>query len=93
MLDTLPSQHEARETSDAYIRVITIFGRYRVVVGTCNHQWIVQTRRGTEWRAVGYFRTRSGLLGLWHRLNKACECESWPELERLPEFFAMEAKG
>ena len=94
MLDAVHSQLETRETSDAYSRVITIFGRHRVVVGTCKHQWIVQRAVGKgaarRWVAVGYLRTRKGLLGLWHHLHRAEACERWPELERLPEHFCKE---
>ena len=80
-----------RETSDSYQRVITLFGRHRVVVGSCNHQWIIQRAvgkgAGRRWVAIDYCRTRSRLIGLWHCLHRADNCESWPELERLPEHF------
>lgn len=94
MLDAIPNSFDHRETSDTYLRVICLFGNHRVVVGVCNHQWIIQRAvgrgAGRRWVAVGYTRTRQGLLGLWHRLHRAEACESWPELAWLPEHFGKE---
>lgn len=55
----------ARESDDAYHDVVARpSDRWRVI--TCNGgiQWIVQTRRGAEWRHVHYCRTREALLRL-----------------------------
>lgn len=91
MLDSFSSQHETRETSDTYTRVITILRRHRVIVGACNHQWIVQRAVGKgaarRWVGRDFCRTRKALLRVWHRLHRDEACERWPELERLPEHF------
>ena len=94
MLNMLPPQEETRETSDAYSHIITVFGQHRVIVGSCNHPWIVHRAIGKgaarRWVGRDFCRTRSGLLRAWHRLHRAEACERWPELERLPERFSKE---
>ena len=90
MLDA-PQSFDHRETSATYSEVICLFERHRVISSRCEIQWIVQkaekSPRGPTWRALRYFQTKPALLAFWGSLHQAYECESWHELDQLPEHF------
>jgi hypothetical protein len=57
------SPHEGnRETDDAYPCIARISDDTRVIDCKDSIQWIVQRRRGKEWRGVSYCRSRDVLI-------------------------------
>lgn len=76
-----------RETHDNYQGELFRYGIYRVAECSDGIQWLVQKRRGTEWRSLSYCTTKTGLELDWrrHTGNYA------PEIAILPERFCSTA--
>jgi len=51
-----------REKDDDYDDVVAGCDCTRVIVCKDNHQWIVQDKRGKEWRSLHYCTTRNGIF-------------------------------
>ena len=80
-----------RESADDYHRVIArLSDRWRVIVCRDAIQWIAQRRvnsgrRGGEWKAVHYCRTREALLRLCDASCKRMDPAAWASLLALPD--------
>ena len=51
-----------READDAYPTLVALEGRARVINCKDNMQWVLQRRRGEQWSAVAFCRTRDALI-------------------------------
>jgi hypothetical protein len=52
-----------REKDDSYDRIVAQLGsKHRVIVCADDHQWIVQEKRGKEWRGLYFCTSREGVL-------------------------------
>lgn len=66
---TIRTDH--RESSDNYRGEIIRDDRWRIVIGSCNWQWVLQRRKdaeggpGARWLGCHFCRTRSALTRLW----------------------------
>ena len=56
-----------RETHDKYQGELFRYGNYRAAECSDAVQWLIQKRRGTEWRSISYCTTKSGLELDWRR--------------------------
>jgi hypothetical protein len=73
-----------REKDDDYDNVIAQLGpKHRVIICADDHQWIVQEKRGKEWRSNHYCTSRDGVL------RRVKDLPGWKSLTLLPERFQM----
>ena len=67
--DPFPSSHldpnDRHETSDKYANEIFRMGRWRLAMCVDGIQWLIQKRRGAEWRSHAYCASRNGLELDW----------------------------
>ena len=67
------------ECADTYAGEVFRKGRLRVVICKQNLQWIVQRQKegaGARWKALGYCRTREGLVRVWATSEGVCAPET-----------------
>jgi hypothetical protein len=82
-----------RERDDGYRSVVArLNSGWRVIVCADHLQWIVQRAcagraRTTEWRAVGFYRTRNALTAACARLCGHCDPAAMAMLAALPDAF------
>ena len=77
-----------RERDDHYSRVIVnLNSNWRVIVCKDGIQWILQSRRGAEWRGRSYHTSRDSLSRVVRQVSgHLCE-GSLEALDALPEIF------
>jgi hypothetical protein len=72
-----------REKDNNYDRIITRLGAgHRVIACADDSQWIVQEKKGKEWRSKHYCTSRDGVL------RRVEGLPGWETLAALPERFA-----
>jgi len=68
---TVRTNGDRRESSDDFRGEIIRSGRWRVIEGACQWQWVLQrlaragSPDGGRWEGKHYCRTRNALLRLW----------------------------
>jgi hypothetical protein len=76
------------EESDHYARFVARLNpQWRVVVCADGLQWILQTRRGQDWRNRYYYRSREGLVFGVREYAGDIGGDAPVVLLRLPRFF------
>jgi hypothetical protein len=79
----------AREKDEAYGAVVAVLNaKLRVIAGSCELQWVVQSRITPKlWKSFAYCATREGLISRLPKGGQGCEPKAWAVIEALPDYF------
>jgi hypothetical protein len=66
---------------------IQLNDKWRVVTCKDDHQWVLEHRKGNQWKGRSYFRTREALLRVSIKLAGEIDPLAWSKLLGLPRLF------
>jgi hypothetical protein len=76
-----------RESDDDYDNIVAQLGpKWRMIVCVDDYQWIVQERKGTQWRSQHFCTSRDGVL------RRVKGKPGWEVLGSLPDHFMATGK-
>lgn len=70
------AQSKAEKSPDYYRVIAYLNSDWRLILCKGGFQWILQKKRGSEWKNRWFVRTKSGL----HRGLRALQIEEWGEI-------------
>jgi hypothetical protein len=80
----------AREKDEEYAVVAVLNAKLRVIAGSCDLQWIVQSRVTPRlWKSFAFCGTKEGLLLRLPPGGQGCEPKAWAVIEALLPYFRL----